>query len=291
MTTNKKKTTPKEKEPAFMMYSQDWIVGTMTMSFEDRGKYITLICMLHQSGRMTEKNVRLLVGSFSEELKSKFKIDEDGNWYNEKLERVTAQRQNFIESRRLNGLKGGRPKKTKEKNSPKKKKTKSTSFSVGYPTNNLPEDENEDVNKDENENEKKEDVFKNEILVDVKSEVYQSMTPTQKKNLHSQCLMASKIELPYTSQSFMTSFYDFLEHKAMIGHPYKTIKGLKAFFTENNKKCDEQEYINSFNRAVASGSYQTIYPEPKKQTYDKSKSRNSEANQYLQNNDPNYHNY
>jgi hypothetical protein len=109
------------KDPAFLFYSQDFIVGVQTMDFEDRGKYITLLAQMHQQGRMEEKTIRFLVGSVSDNLKSKFAIDENGKWFNERLEEEAEKRNKFTESRRNNGSKGGRPKKEiKPKGKPKK---------------------------------------------------------------------------------------------------------------------------------------------------------------------------
>lgn len=99
------------KDPAFLFYSQDFIVGVQTMPFEDRGKYITILCQMHQQGRLDEETIRFLVGSVSDKLRLKFKVDEKGLWYNERLESETARRNHFTETRRNNGNKGGRPKK------------------------------------------------------------------------------------------------------------------------------------------------------------------------------------
>lgn len=60
---------------------------------------------------MSEETIWLLVGSVSVMLKSKFKQDEKGLWYNERLEEEAKKRQNYTESRRNNGKGGGRPKK------------------------------------------------------------------------------------------------------------------------------------------------------------------------------------
>lgn len=98
------------KNPAFLFYSQDFIVGVQTLSFEDRGKYITLLCQMHQQGRLDEESICFLVGSPSVKLKGKFSIDEDGFWYNERLEKEVDKRNKFTESRRNNGLQGGRRK-------------------------------------------------------------------------------------------------------------------------------------------------------------------------------------
>jgi uncharacterized protein YdaU (DUF1376 family) len=84
------------KDPAFLFYSQDFLVGTNTMPFEDRGKYITILAQMHQQGRMDEETISFLVGSISVKLKSKFLIDDKGLWYNERLEEEITKRAAFI---------------------------------------------------------------------------------------------------------------------------------------------------------------------------------------------------
>lgn len=97
------------KDPAFLFYSSDFMMGTMVMSFEDRGKYITLLSYMHQNGRISLENMQALVGDVSDNLKLKFKIDENGLWYNERLEEAITKRERFNASRRSNGMLGGRP--------------------------------------------------------------------------------------------------------------------------------------------------------------------------------------
>lgn len=106
------------RDPAFLFYSQDFYTGVATLNWEDRGKFISILCLMHQQGRMQEETIRFLVGSISVNLKSKFRIDENGFWYNERLEAEAAKRNSFTESRRLNGGKGGRPKKSSKKHKP-----------------------------------------------------------------------------------------------------------------------------------------------------------------------------
>lgn len=98
------------KDPAFLFYSQDFYTGVATLNWEDRGKYISILCLMHQQGRMSEETIRFIVGSVSDNLRSKFSIDDNGLWYNERLETESEKRSKFTESRRLNGLEGGRPK-------------------------------------------------------------------------------------------------------------------------------------------------------------------------------------
>jgi uncharacterized phage protein (TIGR02220 family) len=124
-----------KKDPAFLFYPQDFLVGTMSMSFEDKGRYITLLSLMHQQGRMSEETIRFIVGSFSVNLKSKFCVDENGLFYNERLENEIEKRKKFTESRRINGSKGGR-----------KKNSETTRLASAKPSENLIENENVIVN-------------------------------------------------------------------------------------------------------------------------------------------------
>ena len=126
------------KDPAFLFYSQDFYTGVSTMNFEDRGKYITLLCLMHQQGRMPEETISFLVGSVSVNLKAKFSIDENGLWYNSRLELEAEKRSAFTKSRRDNGKQGGRPKKEKPNGKPNGKPK-------GNHKGNLMGNENENV--------------------------------------------------------------------------------------------------------------------------------------------------
>ena len=99
------------KDPAFLFYSSDFLSGVSDLTMEERGQFITLLCLQHQKGALNEKTIRLSVGSCSVDVLKKFSQDENGNFYNERLVLEIEKRNNFTESRRNNGLKGGRPKK------------------------------------------------------------------------------------------------------------------------------------------------------------------------------------
>lgn len=100
----------KQKDPAFLMYSQDFLVGTSIMSDEEVGKYIRLLCYQHQIGRLTNDYMDFVLKGNCPKVKQKFIRDEEGKWYNEKLEQEIIRRGNWIETQRENGKKGGRPK-------------------------------------------------------------------------------------------------------------------------------------------------------------------------------------
>ena len=74
------------KDPAFLFYSSDFLTGVLDLTFEERGQYITLLCIQHQKGRLTPKAVKMAAPGVSEDVLGKFAIDSDGNLYNERLE-------------------------------------------------------------------------------------------------------------------------------------------------------------------------------------------------------------
>lgn len=122
------------KDPAFLFYSSDFLSGVMDLDMEERGQYITLLCAQHQKGPLSEKTIRLLVGSVSVSVLAKFKQNEDSLFFNERLSKEIENRIAFTESRKLNGSKGGRPKKeTYEKPS---------GYALAKASENLPENEN-----------------------------------------------------------------------------------------------------------------------------------------------------
>lgn len=90
------------KDPAFLFYSSDFLSGTMLMTDEEIGQYIKLICLQHQKGHLKEKDILNICKTHNEEIFSKFKIDEEGNYYSERLETEINKRKAYSESRRNN---------------------------------------------------------------------------------------------------------------------------------------------------------------------------------------------
>ena len=103
----------KEKDPAFQLFSADFLVGTMEMSMEERGQYITLLCLQHQKGHLNERQFAF-VGNLSSYVLDKFEQDENGLWFNARLDKEIEKRERYKAILRQNGAKGGRPPKPKE---------------------------------------------------------------------------------------------------------------------------------------------------------------------------------
>lgn len=108
------------------------------MNFEQRGKYIYLLCAQHQHGGYIEKNSFNAIVGNDEMLKSKFEESEQG-FFNKRLVMEILKRKKDADSSRENGKKGGRPAKPNQ----------NPQVSNSKPNQNLIENEN--INEIENE--------------------------------------------------------------------------------------------------------------------------------------------
>lgn len=94
------------KDPAFLLYSSDFLTGTMFMTNEQVGKYIRLLCVQHQKGHLSEKDMSNICSTYDEDVYKKFSKDENGLYYSKRLESEIQKRMAYSESRRNNRLKG-----------------------------------------------------------------------------------------------------------------------------------------------------------------------------------------
>ena len=118
------------KDPAFLFYPNDYIGGTMGMTFEEKGAYIEILMLQFNRGHMTSHMIGQLVGQLWESIKCKFVQDEQGLWYNIRLDQEKDKRMSFTQSRR-NNIKG------------------LNQHTIGHMTSHM-ENENEDVNRNIN---------------------------------------------------------------------------------------------------------------------------------------------
>lgn len=93
------------KDPAFLFYSSDFLSGTLTMTHEQVGKYIRLLCLQHQKGDLSEKDMLFICGAHDEDIWNKFQRSESGNFFNERLKEEVLRRKAYSESRRSNRMK------------------------------------------------------------------------------------------------------------------------------------------------------------------------------------------
>lgn len=90
------------KDPAVLFYTSDFLTGTMTMTHEQVGKYIRLLCLQHQKGPLNEKDMLNICGSYDEDVYGKFKKGEDGMFINIRLLEETERRNRYCRSRAEN---------------------------------------------------------------------------------------------------------------------------------------------------------------------------------------------
>lgn len=118
------------KDPAFLFYPNDWLGGTLGMTFEQKGAYIELLMLQFNRGHMTEHMIGQTVGQLFGQILDKFVKDDAGLWYNPRLDEEKEKRINYVNSRKNNKLGVNQYKKKQEKE-------------VGHMTYHM-EDENED---------------------------------------------------------------------------------------------------------------------------------------------------
>ena len=90
------------KDPAFLFYSSDFLTGTMFMSDMQLGKYIKLLCIQHQKGHLSEKDMLNICKRYDKDIFEKFVKDNDGKYYNIRLQKEIDKRRNYSKSRSEN---------------------------------------------------------------------------------------------------------------------------------------------------------------------------------------------
>lgn len=127
--------------PAVLLYTSDFITGTLFMSNEEVGAYIRILCMQHQKGHLTKEDMLKICKNETNFLQilPHFKRDRKGLYYNERMEIESEKRLKFVESRAKN----------------RKKKTETyekhmNNISKTYEEHM--ENENENINDNENNN-------------------------------------------------------------------------------------------------------------------------------------------
>jgi uncharacterized protein YdaU (DUF1376 family) len=90
------------KDPAFLFYTGDFSTGTQFFSDEQVGKFLRILMAQHQHGRLSKNQMLFISKTYDEDVFSKFLIDENGNYFNSRLEFEVNKRKAFSESRSKN---------------------------------------------------------------------------------------------------------------------------------------------------------------------------------------------
>jgi len=92
------------KDPAVLFYTSDFLSGTFTMTNEQVGKYIKLLCLQHQKGPLTERDMLSVCQSYDEDIYAKFEYL-DSHYVNIRMQTESIRRKSYSESRKNNRLK------------------------------------------------------------------------------------------------------------------------------------------------------------------------------------------
>jgi uncharacterized protein YdaU (DUF1376 family) len=103
------------KDPAFLFYSSDFLSGVSDLTMEERGQYITLLCLQHQKGgKLSRKAMAIAVPNAAADVMAKFKEDEDGMFSNERLVKECIKRKEHSEKQRQRALDGWKKRKSEK---------------------------------------------------------------------------------------------------------------------------------------------------------------------------------
>lgn len=89
------------KDPAVLLYTSDFLSGTFTMTDEQVGRYIRLLCLQHQKGKLSEKDMQSICRGYDADVYEKFELV-DGYYINKRMYEEAEKRSKFTESRRKN---------------------------------------------------------------------------------------------------------------------------------------------------------------------------------------------
>lgn len=100
------------KDPAFLFYPSDWDGGTKLFDRHTKGAYMDLLIAQFNCGHMTSHDVAHVLGQrdfdnlWENKLKNKFIKDNEGKFFNQRLEDEQVKRKKWCESR--NNNRGGK---------------------------------------------------------------------------------------------------------------------------------------------------------------------------------------
>lgn len=86
-------------DPAFLFYSSDFLTGTLTFTDEQVGKYIRALCLQHQKGSLSERELKKIT-SGDQDIMDKFEVLENGRYANIRLVTETQKRRENAERKR-----------------------------------------------------------------------------------------------------------------------------------------------------------------------------------------------
>ena len=94
------------KDPAFLFYYQDFLVGTSFMTNEETGAYIKCLCHLADKGEISREHMIKICNDkkLFDSIKDKFQSNGSGKFFNKRLTEEVEKRKKYVESRKMNRI-------------------------------------------------------------------------------------------------------------------------------------------------------------------------------------------
>lgn len=226
------------KDPAVLFYTSDFLTGATFLNMEERGLYITLLCMQHQQGGISEKDMLFMCQSRESRVFGKFYKEVDGLYYNRRMKEETEKRKAYSKSRSNN-------RKKKENPEPKQPKT-----SKSY----VPHMENEDENINEDINEGESPPPKKEIVYPFDSPEFMSMWDNWKEYKDKEFKYKFKSDQSQQAAlSELANKANGVEHTAIEILKQSMANGWKGFFAIKSDSNDKGTGTNGQGRNNSGG--------------------------------------
>lgn len=95
------------KDPAFLFYASDFLTGVSDLTMEERGQYITMMCIQHQKGVVSSKWLSINLPDASTDVLSKFVLDDEGNYCQKRLNTEMVKREKHLPYKIASATLGG----------------------------------------------------------------------------------------------------------------------------------------------------------------------------------------
>ena len=92
---------PRNKDPAVLFYTSDFLADTTLWTYEELGRYIKLLCIQHLQDGVSEDDF-IAVSDGYKRVVDKFTLGDDGKYRNKRMQAEQERRQAYSESRRNN---------------------------------------------------------------------------------------------------------------------------------------------------------------------------------------------
>lgn len=211
------------KDPAILFYTSDFLTGTMTMTDDQVGKYIRLLCLQHQKGFLTEKDMIFICSTQCDQneiIYSKFEHNGNG-YYNKRLRFEIEKRAAYSASRSSNRLKG------KEK----KAKNHINNICQSYDEHMENENVNENINNKEDKDNNISICPQKEIL-NLWAKILPDLSQPKQWDEQRQKLLASrwKEKPEHQSLEWWEKFFNFIRGRPFLMGEVDPKPGFKRFF-------------------------------------------------------------